>query len=143
MVVDGDTLYLPADEFAVWKLKGNAPEEMWASNQVRPGPASPIVADGKVFALAKNILSCSDAESGDSNWKLRLGGDYWSTPVLVGDLMYCVNLDGVTHVVDVSGDKGKIVAKPDIGETVQSSPAVYDDSLYIRSDTALWKISKQ
>ncbi|MCA9214719.1 MAG: PQQ-binding-like beta-propeller repeat protein [Planctomycetales bacterium] len=142
MVVDGDVLYLPADEFAVWKVSGEKPEELWASNQVRPGPSSPIIANGNVYALAKNILTCADAQTGDSKWKLRLGGDYWSTPVLVGNLMYCVNIDGVTHVVDVSGEDGKIVSKPDIGETVQSSPAVYNDALFIRSDTALWKISK-
>ncbi|MFC1758414.1 PQQ-binding-like beta-propeller repeat protein [Planctomycetota bacterium] len=142
MVADGDKLYLPADTFAVLQINGNKPEELWASNQVRPGPASPIIGNGNVYALAKNILSCSDAESGNQKWKLRLGGDYWSTPVLAGGHMYCVNLDGVTHVVDVSGEKGKIVSKPDIGETVQSSPAVYDNALFIRSDTALWKITK-
>ena len=144
MVADGDKVYVPADTFSVLRVGDkNTPEELWSSNTVRPGPASPIVGNGKVYALAKNILSCADAQSGDSEWKLRLGGDYWSTPVLVGELMYCVNLDGVTHVVDVSGEKGRIVAKPDIKETVQSSPAVYGDALYIRSDTALWKITKQ
>ena len=143
MVADGDKLYLPADTFSVLRVGETEPEEIWSSNQVRPGPASPIIGNGNVYALAKNILSCSDAKTGTQQWKLRLAGDYWSTPVLAGDRMYCVNLDGVTHVVDVSGAKGKIISKPDIGETVQSSPAVYDNALFIRSDTALWKITQQ
>lgn len=134
---------LPADGLTVLQLNadGSTPEVRWSSNRLNPGPASPIVGDNQVFALNRaGVLSCASLEDGDVLWQLRLGGNYWATPVLAGDYLFCIDDSGKARVVKL-GEKGEIVATNDIGETVLGSPAVANDGLFVRTNDALWKIA--
>ena len=144
ILVQENLVYLPADQLTVLNVtRGKAePTVKWASTRVRPGNASPIAHNGKVYALGSDILTCADAESGKVLWKLRLKGDFWATPVLANGHLYCINLDGTAQVIDLTQEKGQVAATSEMGETIQGSPAVYDDALFVRSDQHLWKIAK-
>jgi hypothetical protein len=76
-------------------------------------------------------------------WRLRLTGPFWATPLLAGGHLYCINQEGLTSVVRADGDKGEIVAKNKLGESVYASPAVAGDAIYFRSDQHLWKIASK
>ncbi len=67
-------------------------------------------------------------------------GSFWTTPVLAGGHLYCVNQDGLTSVVRLADDKGEVVAENKLGEPVFGSPAVAGDAIYLRSDPHLWKM---
>ena len=49
---------------------------------------------------------------------------------------------GTVRVIDVTGKKGKIVAKNELGETILCTPAIANDALFVRSHDHLWKISR-
>lgn len=137
----GDLVYLPADQLTVLKVGNTAnPEVKWASNRVRPGSASPIAHNNEVYAIGSSILTCADAETGEVKWKLRLKGDFWSTPILTKEYLYCISLDGLAQVVKL-GEKGKVAATSEFGETIQGSPAVSNNAMFVRSDKHLWKIA--
>ena len=118
----------------------SAPEVKWESARVRAGSASPIAHNNEVYAIGSSILTCADGETGDVKWKLRLKGDFWSTPVLTKDYLYCISLDGVAQVVKL-GEKGELAATSEFGETIQGSPAVANNAMFVRSDKHLWKIA--
>ena len=56
--------------------------------------------------------------------------------------LYCPSKDGAVRVVDLTGEKGKIVAENAIGEPLVAPPALDGDALYVRTDTKLWKVAE-
>ena len=142
-------LYAPANGIQVFDIfsAGNAELDrpLWQESKLQPGASSAVVADGQVFVLNRSgVLSCGLVETKKVAWKLRLGGRFWATPVLVGNHLYCINSEGKSFVVELGepGEKGRIVAENEFGEDVLGSPAVADNGLFVRSHAHLWKIAK-
>lgn len=140
-------VYLPANGLTVLDVsEGTAPKLAWESNKIAPGPSSPIIHGGRVYALNRTgVLSVADAATGEALWQLRIGGTFWGTPVIAGDQMVCVNQDGKAKVVQLGKDKGEVVGEADFGEKelIQASPAIAGNAMYVRSDKYLWKIAAE
>ena len=105
------------------------------------GASSPLAHDGRVYTINRSgVLNCGDAATGDVLWQLRLKGQIWGSPALVGDRLYVVSRDGLGQVVQL-GAKPEVIGEGAIGEEVLSSPAVADGALYVRGTQHLWKIA--
>ena len=59
-----------------------------------------------------------------------------------GHFLYCVSENGVVQIVDTTKPGGAVVSELELGETILSTPAISDGSLYFRSDSRLWKFGK-
>lgn len=144
VAIDGN-VYIPAAGVTAVRpsIGATEPSVLWKAGGVQPGAASPIVHDGKLYAINRGgVLTCADAATGEITWRLRLSGAFWGTPTLAGDRLYCINQDGVAHVVQLFPDKnGESVGQGEFGETIQASPAVSGGALYVRSDKHLWKVA--
>lgn len=115
----------------------------WQTFKGIPKTPSPILADGCIYVLDDTGgLSCLDAKTGEVFWKEKLIGNFSASPVLAGNRMYCCTEDGVCYVLEVSPKEGSIIWETDMAERILASPAVLDETLYIRSHPHLWKISK-
>jgi len=138
-------VYLPANGITVLDLsEGTAPKLAWDSNTLNPSAASPIIHQGRIYTMnGTGVLTCADAADGKSLWQLRIGGKFWGTPVLAGKHMVCVNQDGKAKIVLLGDSKGEIIGESDFGETVQASPAVAGNAIYVRGDKRLWKIAAE
>ena len=112
-------------------------------NQLAAGNASPIIHGDRAFVVNKaGAMTCGDAATGKVLWRQRLKGRFWATPVAIGDLLYCVNAEGLAQVVKSGSDAGEIVSEIDFGEPIYGSPAYADGALYFRGDKHLWKIAQ-
>ncbi len=140
----GNRVYAPSNGLTALQFsdESDAPEIAWQSNKLGASSSSPVLFQGRIYTISGSVLKCGDAADGKVVWQLRLGGRFWGTPVIAGSHLYCVNEAGDAYVVSLTGEKGKIVSQPKFGETVQTSPAVADGALYVRSDQHLWKIAK-
>ena len=147
-----NTVFVPGDGIVAAKfdLSSSKPEILWDSKKIRAGTPSPVYRDGKLYSINSAILSCGNATTGESVWKVRLKGNFSSTPVIVGDYLYAFNEDGIGFVVKLEADNGTLVSEnimttakdhAETGETILCSPAVANDGLFIRSDQHLWKIA--
>lgn len=141
-------LYAPSNGVQVFDILStdiaNREEPVWQESKLQPGSPSPVVANDEVYVISRNgVLNGGSLET-KKVWKLRLGGRFWATPVMVGNLLYCINSEGKSFVVELgdAGEKGKIVAENEFGEDVLGSPAVADNGLFVRSHSHLWKIAK-
>lgn len=143
-VAVGGRVYVPANGMVALDLtEGTAPKVAWESPQLNPGSASPILVGDRIYTMnGGGVLTCGDVASGKNLWQLRVGGTYWATPVVAGNLMYCINQDGKTKIVKLDDKKGEIVGEADFGEKIQGSPAIAGNALFVRSDKHLWKIAK-
>lgn len=139
-----DKVFVPSEGLTALKrpaTSANA-EVLWQSSKLAVGNGSPVVSGDRVFALNRaSALTCGSTTDGEVLWRLRLTGRFWTTPLLAGGHLYCINQEGLTSVVRVDGDKGEVVAKNKLGEMVYASPAAAGDAIYFRSDQHLWKIA--
>lgn len=142
----GDMIYMPGDAnlIALRSTPGSANwENVWQESQLAAGNASPIIHGKNIFVVNKaGAMTCGDVETGKVLWRQRLKGRFWATPIAVGDLLFCVNSDGLAQVVKSGADAGEIISEIDFGEPIYGSPALADGALYFRGDKHLWKIAQ-
>lgn len=144
-VVFQNVVYAPSNGLTALKPipDSSAPEMLWRNSQLGPGTGSPIVYRGKVFSVNKaGVLSCADLKEGKREWQVRLQGPFSATPVAAGGHLFFFNEKGDAFAVDITGDKGKVVSKHKLDETILCTPAISNGAIYVRSDKHLWKIAE-
>jgi outer membrane protein assembly factor BamB len=80
----------------------------------------------------KGVVTCLEAASGEIVWQERIGNDYFGSPVCVGGYLYCVSREG-EMVVLAAARQFKEVTRVDLGERSNSTPAVADGVMYLRT----------
>jgi outer membrane protein assembly factor BamB len=88
------------------------------------------------------ILTVLDATSGKQIYKVRIGGGghtFSASPVAAGNRVLFLTEEGMTFVIE-TGDAYKEVAKNDLAEMSLASPAIAGGSIYIRTETSLYRI---
>lgn len=137
----GSRIYLAANGLTALDAPPDATAAniAWDSNKLGGENASPVIAEGKVFALRGAVLSGGD-DTGEALWEVRLKGRFWATPVFAGGHIYCVNQDGQCFVIKPGDEKGELVSTMDFGDSILGSPAVSGNAMYLRSDKFLYKI---
>lgn len=120
------------------------PEVVWNAQNLQPGAASVIVDGGKLYIINRaGVLNCASATDGKVDWRVRLEGEFWGTPVLAGNRLYGISQKGKGQVVEISADgkKGEVIGTGQLEGEIMSSPAFVDGALFVRSDGYLWKIA--
>ena len=142
---DGSTLFIPSNGITALKPRNdnNTPEILWQEPQLRPGTASPIIVNDKIFIINRaGVLNAAKKDTGERLWRLRLEGPFSGSPVASkGHIYIASERKGLLQSVDLTGKEGKITGTIELGETILGTPAIANDSLYVRSDHHLWKIS--
>jgi outer membrane protein assembly factor BamB len=104
---------------------------------------SPLVYRGRVYSVNDNgVLQVADAKTGVEVYKARVGGGgntFSSSPLASQGLVYLLSEDGDAFVLR-AGDKYDELAKNSLGEMSLASPAADGDSLYVRTQTKLYRI---
>ena len=104
---------------------------------------SPLVYRGRVYAVNDNgVLQVADAKTGAEIYKARVGGGgltFSSSPLASRGVIYCVSEDGDTFVIR-AGDAYDEIAKNSLGEMSLATPAADAESLYLRTQTRLYRI---
>jgi outer membrane protein assembly factor BamB len=105
--------------------------------------SSPLVYRGRVYAVNDNgILQVADAKTGAEIYKARVGGGgntFSSSPMASQGRIYLLSEDGDMFVLR-AGDSYQEIAKNSLGEMSLASPAADSDSLYVRTQTRLYRI---
>jgi outer membrane protein assembly factor BamB len=119
------------DTHVAWKFAKNVPTR---SSQILVGERLFMISDA-------GVISCVDAKSGQSVWQHRLGGAFSASPVCADGRIYFFGEEGEVPVV-AAADAYKLLANNSLGDGFMASPAVYDNSLILRSRTHLYRIGK-
>jgi len=122
------------------QLKNN--QIKWQYSKGVPHVSSPILVDTEVYFVHDGgVASCLNAITGELIWNERLGGNYDASPIRIQNRLYFLNREGKTTVLS-TGKRFNKLATNQLKGTFKASPAVADGSLFLRSDTHLFRIEK-
>lgn len=92
-----------------------------------------IAEGGYLYAVMDSgVAVCWKSATGEEQWKERLGGDFFSSPVRVDGRMYATNLRGTTFVFDARPNEFKLLAQNQLGDEVYATPAICGNRIYMR-----------
>ena len=134
-VTDGVHIYTsggyPKNHISCVKADGSG-EVVWENNS-RVYVPSMLCRDGHLFAvLDAGIAVCYDSATGKEKWKARLGGNFTSSPIMLGDLIYATSEKGKTTIFKADPNRYEKVSDSQLGDHVLSTPAICGSRVYLR-----------
>jgi outer membrane protein assembly factor BamB len=110
---------------------------VWSKRRGGPHVPSPAYHNDRIYVVNDmGILTCLDARSGDSLWQRRMRGRFSVAPLVVGEMLFLMNEDGLCSLIK-TGDAFELIAENDLGEPTLSTPAVLGGRIYFRTEKAV------
>jgi len=107
-------------------------QQVW-KNKSREYVPSMLSRDGYLYTvLDAGIIACLKSDTGEEMWKQRLAGNFSSSPVFVGDLIYASNEEGTTFVLKATPDECEKIATNRLGDNVFATPTICGSRIYTR-----------
>ena len=125
-----------------------ATHRLWTHPKEQQRIGSGVLHTGHIYILnATGVAQCINVKSGKVAWEERLKGEgasggSWSSMVLADGKIYAINQSADTFILKAS-PKFELMATNSLGEMTQSSIAVSDGELFIRTYEHLWCISNR
>jgi outer membrane protein assembly factor BamB len=120
---------------------------LWKQTKGLPYVASAIFYRGQ-YVMVKDggIVTAYDAQTGNQVYTQRAvaDGKYYASPVAASGHIYFTSLDGAVTVLKSGSSQPVVVAKnPKLDERTAATPAIADDTLYVRTEEHLYAFAEQ
>ncbi|MFN5321497.1 MAG: PQQ-binding-like beta-propeller repeat protein [Planctomycetota bacterium] len=134
-VTDGKHVYssggFPRNHIAAVKADGSG-ALAW-ENGDRAYVPSMLLRDGYLYVvLDAGVAKCFRADTGEEMWKHRLRGEFSSSPVLVGNLIYVTSEVGETFIYEATPEGYREVGRNKLGSECFATPAICGGKIYFR-----------
>jgi outer membrane protein assembly factor BamB len=135
MVTDGERVFAGGGyprNHTVAVLADGSGKVAWQNN-ARVYVPSMIVRDGHLYAVMDAGLAvCWKSDTGAELWKERLGGDFFASPVMVGERIYASNVNGKHFVFEATPAACRRLATNQLGDEAYASPVICGSRIYLR-----------
>ena len=119
---------------------------VWTKTKGLPYVSSPLLYEGQLFMLKDGgLASALEAKTGNEIYlqeRIGAGGSYYSSPVAANGHIYVASLEGMVSVLKV-GPELNVVAKLKLTEPIKATPAIANNTLYIRSTSMLFAFGEK
>lgn len=117
---------------------------LWRNEKIPQSIGSGIVVDGYVYIpfAGANIIECLDPKTGKEAWKERSKGAFWGSIVSAAGRAYVTDQKGRTVVFKPNPQKFESIAVNELGEESNSTPAISDGQIFIRTFKHLYCIAE-
>lgn len=121
---------------------------IWKQTKGLPYVSSGILYRGQ-YVMVKDggIVTAYDANNGDELYQKRAvaSGGYYASPVAANGNVYFTSLDDGTITVIEGGSKPvkTVATNPPLGERTAATPAIADDTLYVRTAGHLYAFAEK
>lgn len=116
---------------------GDDAEEVYRIERGAPYVPTPAVKGGNFYMVSDGgIASCVEAETGERHWMRRIGGNFGASPIIIGEKLLLIDLDGKATLLRASENYEEL-GEVDLGGYVGATPAYADGRLLLRVDREL------
>lgn len=118
-----------------------APSTVWKYAKGAPTMSSLLLVGNELYFVSDSggMLTCLDARDGHEHYRERLGGSHSASPLFVDGKILLCSREGETCVV-APGTTFKLIARNRLPGKLMASPVASGEALYLRTDTALYRI---
>lgn len=122
---------------------------VWKATKGLPYVPTAVMYKGQMFLVKDGgLVTAYDAKTGKevyANERSAAPGRYYASPVAANGHIYTVTLDdGVFTVFKAGEDSPEVVKKtPKLGERVAATPAIVDNTIYVRGAKHLWAFAEK
>jgi outer membrane protein assembly factor BamB len=121
---------------------GETPELVWEYIDDLSEVSSPLATRDFVFMAASyGTVTCLDSKTGERFWVEEFDEGFYSSPILVGELVYLMDMTGVMSLFKADREF-QLVGRNELGENAVSIPAFMHGRIYIRGTKNLYCIGK-
>lgn len=114
----------------------------WRNERSMPYVPSPVLVGDYLHIINdQGIYTCLEPLSGKTLTSGRKLGKVYSSPIAVGDRIYLFEDSGACTVI-AAGPDFQELARNELGELVQSTPAVSDGQLFVRGEAHLFCVGQ-
>ncbi len=118
----------------------------WEKAKLGADVPTPIIQGQRVLLLTdKGAVHCLDKLSGQQRWEGQLPRakpNYYASPILAGDTLYCAREDGVVMTAELNQGL-KNVTENDLGESIMATPVPVRGQLLLRGENHLFLIGSK
>ena len=119
----------------------------WTKHQGTPDVASPLLSGDRLYYYKEKtgLLTCVDAATGKSHYetaRIPGVGRTYASPVAAGGHVYLTDRGGRITVIK-DGPILEVVAENNVGEGVDSTPALAGDSIFVRGERRLFRFAAE
>lgn len=112
----------------------------WTTMRQVPVMSSPLLLGELLFWTSDDgMANCASTRDGEAHWQERLNQQHLASPLLAEGRVYFFGKEGKTTVVK-AGQTFEKLAENQLEGTVIATPAVVDGSIFLRTDTHLYRI---
>jgi len=127
---------------------GNVTEtnRLWLTTKKNPQRIGSGVIIGRYLYMAneQHIAQCIEMETGNVLWERRMPeGAIWASIVLAGDRAYVTNQSGTTLVFRPNPEKFELLAENALGEPSNSTLAISNGEIFLRTFEHLYCIAEK
>lgn len=119
----------------LWRVEANQPQRI----------GSGVIVDGYIFVAnaGPGTYQCLELSTGKEQWVKRLPGDHWGAVVFAAGHLFVTNQNGQTRVLRPSPEKFDLVSTNDLQEPSNSTPAISDSQLFLRTFQAVYCVAEE
>lgn len=122
---------------------GSEPKILWQWDEALPDAASLLANDDLLIVpTGFGVISCLNGKTGKRLWEQEFDNGFYSSPVLVNDRVYIIDLSGAMQIFRMS-ETFERLGTSTIGEDAYATPAFVGGRIYIRGVTHLFCIEEQ
>lgn len=101
---------------------------------------TPLIYEGLLYLWGDGgVLSCRDAETGKEHYRERVGGNFFSSPVIGDGKIIAGSRDGELVTVK-PGTRFEVLGRSRLSSGMNATPAIANNRLFLRTDTHLISI---
>jgi outer membrane protein assembly factor BamB len=116
----------------------------WSWDKGLPYVSSPLLHRGRIWLVkAGGLVTALDAATGAPVFereRLSDRSEYYMSPVGAGGHVLLGSSEGTLYVVDADAQELAVKSALELGEELFATPAVLDDTLYVRTKSTLWAL---
>lgn len=122
---------------------GDTPELAWEYIDDLSEVPSPLATkDIVIMAASFGTVTCFDSKTGERFWFHDFDEGFYSSPILVGDSIYLMDMLGVMSIFKADKEF-QLIGRNELGEQAVTIPAFMHNRIYIRGEKHLYCIGSE